>query len=58
MHLGTLPGWWGSLCERWIENPYYQPFCGEELFRHALVFDRSSMTRWRQRAWARRSSSP
>jgi IS5 family transposase len=37
------------LCERWIENPYYQLFCGEEFFRHALVFDRSSMTRWRQR---------
>ena len=37
------------LCERWIENPYYQLFCGEEFFRHALVFDRSSLTRWRQR---------
>ena len=21
------------LCERWIENPYYQLFCGEEFFR-------------------------
>jgi IS5 family transposase len=28
------------LCERWVENPYYQLFCGEEFFRH---------TRWRQR---------
>lgn len=37
------------LCERWIENPYYQLFCGEEFFRHKLVFDRSSLTRWRQR---------
>jgi transposase, IS5 family len=37
------------LCERWVENPYYQLFCGEEFFRHKLVFDRSSMTRWRQR---------
>ena len=37
------------LCERWIENPYYQLFCGEEFFQHALVFDRSSLTRWRQR---------
>ena len=37
------------LCERWIENPYCQLFCGEEFFQHALVFDRSSMTRWRQR---------
>jgi transposase, IS5 family len=29
------------LCERWIENPYYQFFCGEEFFQHELVFDRS-----------------
>src|SRR3984957_16547429 len=37
------------LCERWLENPYYQLFCGEEFFRHTLPFDRSSLTRWRQR---------
>jgi len=37
------------LCERWLENPYYQLFCGEEFFHHRLPFDRSSMTRWRQR---------
>lgn len=37
------------LCERWVENPYYQYFCGEEFFQHRLVFDRSSMTRWRNR---------
>jgi IS5 family transposase len=37
------------LCELWAENPYYQYFCGEEFFRHRLVFDRSSMTRFRQR---------
>lgn len=38
-----------ALCERWVENPYYQLFCGEEFFQHVLPFDRSSMTRWRQR---------
>lgn len=38
-----------GLCARWIENPYYQYFCGEEFFQHTLPFDRSSMTRWRQR---------
>jgi transposase, IS5 family len=38
-----------ALCERWVENPYYQLFCGEEFFRHDLPFDRSSITRWRQR---------
>ena len=38
-----------ALCERWVENPYFQHFCGEEFFRYRLVFDRSSLTRWRQR---------
>src|SRR5271166_6879335 len=38
-----------ELCARWVENPYYQLFCGEEFFLHKLPFDRSSMTRWRQR---------
>jgi transposase, IS5 family len=37
------------LCARWVENPYYQYFCGEESFCHKLPFDRSSLTRWRQR---------
>lgn len=37
------------LCERWVENPYYQYFCGEEFFQHRLGFDRSSLTRWRSR---------
>ena len=37
------------LCDRWLENPYYQYFCGEQSFCHKLPFDRSSMTRWRQR---------
>ena len=38
-----------DLCARWIENPYFQLFCGEEFFRHKTPFDRSSLTRWRQR---------
>jgi transposase, IS5 family len=38
-----------ALCDRWIENPYFQFFCGEEFFQHRLPFDRSSLTRWRQR---------
>jgi Transposase domain (DUF772). len=38
-----------ELCARWVENPYFQHFCGEEFFQHDLPFDRSSMTRWRQR---------
>jgi IS5 family transposase len=37
------------LCARWVENPYFQYFCGEASFCHQLPFDRSSLTRWRQR---------
>jgi len=36
------------LCERWVENPYYQLFGGEEFFQHKLPFDRSSLARWRE----------
>jgi IS5 family transposase len=38
-----------AVCERWVENPYFQYLCGEEFFQHRLVLDRSSLTRWRQR---------
>ena len=38
-----------DLCARWVENPYYQLFCGEEFFQHKPTFDRSSLTRWRRR---------
>ncbi len=38
-----------DLCARWVENPYYQLLCGEEFFQHQPTFDRSSLTRWRQR---------
>ena len=38
-----------ALCARWLENPYYQYFCGEQVFRHELAFERSSMSRWRGR---------
>lgn len=38
-----------GLCDRWVEHPYFQYFCGEEFFQHTPPFDRSSLTRWRQR---------
>ncbi|MBA3897612.1 MAG: IS5 family transposase [Sphingomonadaceae bacterium] len=41
-----------AVCKRWVENPYFQYFCGEQFFRHKLVLDRSSMTRWRGRIGA------
>ena len=34
---------------RWVENPYWQHFCGFEFFQHALPIDPSLMTRWRGR---------
>src|SRR5260221_7739096 len=37
------------VCEQWVENPYYQYFCGEEFFQHRLPLDRYSMTHWRNR---------
>ncbi len=41
-----------EVCATWLENPYFQAFCGETHFRHRLPFDRSSMTRWRKRIGA------
>lgn len=34
---------------RWLENPYWQYFCGEAYFQHTLPIDPSQMTRFRQR---------
>ena len=38
-----------AVVDRWVENPYWQLFCGEEFFQHALPIDPSQMTRWRKR---------
>jgi IS5 family transposase len=43
-----------AVCAAWVENPYFQAFCGERFFQHRLPLDRSSMTRWRQRIGADR----
>ena len=34
---------------RWVENPYWQFFCGEEYFRHTFPIHPTQMTRWRLR---------
>ncbi len=34
---------------RWVENPYWQFFCGSKWFEHELPIDPSSMTRWRKK---------
>jgi IS5 family transposase len=38
-----------AVVQRWIENPYWQWFCGCESFQHQLPCDPSSLTRWRKR---------
>jgi IS5 family transposase len=38
-----------SLVDRWVENPYWQYFCGEKYLQHDLPINPSSMSRWRQR---------
>jgi transposase, IS5 family len=37
---------------RWVENPYWQLFCGETWFQHQPPIDPSSLTRWRGRIGA------
>jgi IS5 family transposase len=38
-----------AVVQRWIENPYWQWFCGCAYFQHELPCDPSSLTRWRRR---------
>jgi len=38
-----------SVVQGFVENPYWQYFCGFEYFQHELPIDPSSMTRWRSR---------
>jgi IS5 family transposase len=38
-----------AVVQRWIENPYWQWFCGCEYFQHELPCDPSLLTRWRKR---------
>jgi IS5 family transposase len=35
--------------DRWVYDPYFQYFTGEEFFRHKLVHERSGMSHWRKR---------
>ena len=34
---------------RWVENPYWQYFCGSKWFVYEFPIDASSMTRWRKK---------
>jgi len=38
-----------SVCERWVENPYWQYFCGEEFFKHKFPVTPESLSYFRKR---------
>ena len=38
-----------GLCERWVHDPYFQYFTGEEFFQHAFPHERSDLSHWRKR---------
>jgi IS5 family transposase len=35
--------------DRWVHDPYFQYFTGEEFFQHELSHERSGMSHWRKR---------
>ncbi|MFN7943832.1 MAG: IS5 family transposase [Blastocatellia bacterium] len=38
-----------SVVEKWVENPYWQYFCGYEYFQHEFPCHPTSLVKWRQR---------
>lgn len=38
-----------GVCERWVHDPYFQHFTGEEFFQHAFPHERSDLSHWRKR---------
>ena len=43
-----------SIIERWVENPYWQYFCGYEYMQHQFPIHPTSMVKWRGRVGAER----
>jgi IS5 family transposase len=43
-----------TVVARWVENPYWQFFCGMTHLQHDCPIDPSSLSRWRQRVGANR----
>ena len=43
-----------SLVARWVENPYWQYFCGYTHMQHECPIHPTSMTKWRNRLGAKR----
>ena len=38
-----------DVCERWVYDPYFQYFTGEEFFQHEFPHERSDLSHWRKR---------
>lgn len=38
-----------GVLEQWVENPYWQYFCGMKFFEHRLPSDSTTMVKWRKR---------
>ncbi len=38
-----------SVVMKWVENPYWQYFCGEVNFQHKFPIDPTTMNKWRKR---------
>ena len=38
-----------GVCERWVHDPYFQYFTGEEFFQHGFPHERSDLSHWRKR---------
>ena len=38
-----------GICERWVHDPYFQHFTGEEFFQHEFPHERSDLSHWRKR---------
>lgn len=38
-----------GVCERWVYDPYFQYFTGEEFFQHSFAHERSDLSHWRKR---------
>ena len=38
-----------EVCDRWVYDPYFQHFTGEEFFQHAFPHERSDLSHWRKR---------
>ncbi|MFC1763743.1 IS5 family transposase [Planctomycetota bacterium] len=46
-----------SVVDRWVENPYWQYFCGYEYLQHECPIHPTSLVKWRQRVGVERLES-